>query len=220
MTENRWVSTIHWRRPGQQTRSQSTQSALMDAAETLIMEQGTEATTIADIAARAGFSVGTVYHHFKDKKALFLALFARMTEEYAALNRAASDPAQWAGASIADLLAGYLEISLNAARDAAAAKAAASAVVADNPELAAHYAEIQASSRRILLGMILDRRAEIAHADPDAAAAFVVDQMAAMLRARVDPAQRAMALHPIDDGTFIENVVRMLADYLDLRPSP
>jgi AcrR family transcriptional regulator len=183
------------------------------------LEKGTDATTIAEIAARAGCSVGTVYHHFKDKKALFFALFHRMTEAYQALNQAVADPAQWQGATIADLLHGYLEISLNLSRQAAA-KAAASAVVADHPELAAHYAEIQASSRRIVLNLILDRRREIGRADADAAAAFVIDQMAAMLRARVDPSQRAVALQDIDEEDFIANVVHMVSDYLELKPTP
>ena len=219
MTENRWVSAIHWRREGQQTRSERTQSALMDAAESLILEKGTDATTIADIAARAGCSVGTVYHHFKDKKALFFALFHRMTEAYQALNQAVADPAQWQGATVADLLHGYLEISLNLSRQAAA-KVAASAVVADHPELAAHYAEIQASSRRIVLNLILDRRSEIARADADAAAAFAIDQMAAMLRARVDRSQRAVALQDVDEAAFIANVVHMVSGFLELKPAP
>ena len=219
MTENRWVSAIHWRREGQQTRSERTQSALMDAAESLILEKGTDATTIADIAARAGCSVGTVYHHFKDKKALFFALFHRMTEAYQALNQAVADPAQWKGATVADLLHGYLEISLNLSRQAAA-KVAASAVVADHPELAAHYAEIQASSRRIVLNLILDRRSEIARADADAAAAFAIDQMAAMLRARVDRSQRAVALQDVDEAAFIANVVHMVSGFLELKPTP
>ncbi|MBW8639729.1 TetR/AcrR family transcriptional regulator [Hoeflea sp. WL0058] len=219
MTENRWISELHWRRAGQQSRSERTQSALLDAAEALIFEKGTEATSIADIAAKAGFSVGAVYHHFKDKKALFLALFDRMTDAYEALNAKASDPEIWRGATVLDLFRGYMEITLNAAREDPAAKAAVSAVVADYPELAAHYAEIQGNSRRALLKLVLARREEIGVADAEEAAAFAIDQISAMLRSCIDPAQRPAALQPIDDETFMRNALRMIAACLDLQPA-
>ncbi|WP_172298042.1 TetR/AcrR family transcriptional regulator [Pseudoruegeria sp. HB172150] len=219
MAESRWISDLHWRREGRQTRSERTQSALLDAAETLILEKGTEATSIADIAARAGYSVGAVYHHFRDKTALFHALFHRMTDAYEALNTRASDPALWEGASIRDLFRGYLEITLQAASETGAAKAAVSAVIADEPELAAHYAEIQADTRKKLLGLVMGRRGEIGHPDPDHAAAFAIDQLAAMLRGRIDPAQRAASLQAIDDAAFIEDALRMTAAFLRLTPA-
>ncbi|MEZ5810960.1 MAG: helix-turn-helix domain-containing protein [Rhizobiaceae bacterium] len=217
MTESRWVSELHWRRTGKQSRSERTQEALLDAAEALILEKGTEATSIADIASRAGYSIGSVYHHFKDKKALYFALFRRMTDAYEALNRQASDPALWEGASIRDLLHGYIEITLATARESAAAKAAVSAVIADHPELVAHYAEIQRETRRLLLEFVLARRDEIGRTDAAAAAAFVIDQLAAMLRARLDPAQSGAALQPADDRAFVENAVRMATGFLELK---
>ena len=41
-----------------------TRRRLVDATFALHVEQGISATTMTDIAARAGVSVGTVYHHF------------------------------------------------------------------------------------------------------------------------------------------------------------
>ncbi|MWB78623.1 TetR family transcriptional regulator [Pseudooceanicola sp. 216_PA32_1] len=219
MAENRWTSELHWRRAGQQTRSERTQAALMDAAEELLMEKGAEATSIADIARRAGFSVGSVYHHFRDKRALLLALFNRMTESYAALTRQASDPAMWEGARIRDLFRGYLEVTLSLSRDHGAAKAAVSAAVADQPELAVHYAEIQGETRRALLGLVLARRDEIGHAAPEAAAGFAIDQLAAMLRARLDPVQKVSALRDMDDAAFVDEALQMVSDYLRLAPA-
>jgi Transcriptional regulator len=217
MSENRWVSDQHWRREGQQTRSERTQTALIDATEALILEKGTEATSIADIAARAGCSVGTVYHHFKDKKALFLALFERMTTRYRALNASGADPARWEGAGITDLMRGYLTMTLDAYHQNAAAKAAVSAVMADFPELASHYAEIQAETRRALLALMMTRRAEIGHPAPEDAVPFVIDALAALLRARMDPSQRAAALQTGTDAEFIEQALAMAGRYLHLR---
>ena len=218
MTKNRWVSELHWRREGQQTRSEKTQAALLDAAEALILEKGTEGTSIADIAKRADSSVGAVYHHFKDKTALYYALFHRMTDAYARLSKEASNPALWTDATVRDLFRGFMEISLAAARETGAAKAAVSAVIADHPALAAHYAEIQRETRKSLLTFVLERRDEIGRADAEEAAAFAVDQCLAMLRSYLDPAQKGAKLQSLNETKFIDRAVEMIALFLHLSP--
>ena len=58
----------------QEERSQRSQAQILDAALDLFSHQGYRATSIRDIAERAGVSTGNVYHHFKDKDAIFRAL--------------------------------------------------------------------------------------------------------------------------------------------------
>jgi AcrR family transcriptional regulator len=53
---------------------------LVDCAQALFFSKGYEATTIADILARAGVSKGGFYHHFQSKEELLDALIERMTE--------------------------------------------------------------------------------------------------------------------------------------------
>jgi AcrR family transcriptional regulator len=60
------------RRP--QARGIATRRRLLDAAEELLARNGYEATSMAEIAAAGGVGVGTLYHHFPDKRALLLAL--------------------------------------------------------------------------------------------------------------------------------------------------
>jgi len=60
------------RRP--QARAIATRRRVLDAAEALFSRRGYEPTSIADVAERAGVGVGTLYHHFPDKRALLLAL--------------------------------------------------------------------------------------------------------------------------------------------------
>jgi AcrR family transcriptional regulator len=52
------------------------QLELLHVAAQLIAEKGLVATTIPDIAARAGLSVGAVYRHFESKAALLAAIVA------------------------------------------------------------------------------------------------------------------------------------------------
>ncbi|MFJ8693158.1 TetR/AcrR family transcriptional regulator [Streptomyces roseolilacinus] len=55
----------------QSTRRQATRTKLYEAAVTLIAEQGFSATTVDEIAERAGVAKGTVYYNFRSKTELF-----------------------------------------------------------------------------------------------------------------------------------------------------
>ena len=216
MTQDRWLSDLHWRRESQQTRGERTQSALLDAAEELIVEKGIEGTSIADIAKRAGSSVGSVYHHFKDKKALFYAVFNRMTQAIIDQNRQAADPARWQGASVIDLLEGYVDFRLHQTNAAGLSKRATALVMADDPELKAHMADIKRDGNLALKELILARRDEIRHDDPDFAVGFVIDQLSTMLYARSDPYQKRSALTDSDDATFKREALRFASGVLGL----
>jgi len=216
MTGDRWLSDLHWRRDSQQTRGEKTQTALLDAAEDLIVEKGLDATSIADIAKRAGSSVGSVYHHFKDKKALFYAVFHRMTEALVDLNRQAADPARWEGASARDLLEGYIDFRLHQQSAGGVSKRATALVMADDPELKAHMADIKREGNTTLLRLILARKDEIGHPDPEFAVGFVIDQLSTMLYARSDPYQQRSAIAPCDDDTFRAEAMRFAETALGL----
>lgn len=58
----------------QDERSERSRSLILDASLELFSHQGFRATSIRDIAAKAGVSTGSVYHHFSDKEALFKTL--------------------------------------------------------------------------------------------------------------------------------------------------
>lgn len=68
-------------------RGARTRERVLAAAEPLLARRGFEATSMQDVAARAGLGVGTLYHHFPDKKALLLALLDRFLERMEAERR-------------------------------------------------------------------------------------------------------------------------------------
>ena len=76
---------------------------ILDAASTLILQNGYDRTTIEDIAREAGVGKGTLYLHWTTREALFAALILRekvaMAEDIK--RRLASDPA---GATLRGLL--------------------------------------------------------------------------------------------------------------------
>ncbi|NKZ07782.1 TetR/AcrR family transcriptional regulator [Actinomadura latina] len=56
--------------------------ALLDAAEAVLSEQGTQALTLSAVADRAGVSKGGLLYHFPTKEALVRAMVARVIEEF------------------------------------------------------------------------------------------------------------------------------------------
>ena len=58
----------------QEERSQRSRAQILDAALALFSHQGYRATSMREIAEKAGVSTGNVYHHFADKEAIFLEL--------------------------------------------------------------------------------------------------------------------------------------------------
>jgi AcrR family transcriptional regulator len=53
---------------------ETTEQAIMEAAEEVFADQGLHAAHMGEIAARAGVSVGTLYNHFQDREALLAGL--------------------------------------------------------------------------------------------------------------------------------------------------
>jgi len=55
--------------------SESTQAELVAVGRRLFAERGYAATPLEDLVREAGMTRGALYHHFKDKRALFQAVF-------------------------------------------------------------------------------------------------------------------------------------------------
>jgi len=67
-----------------QPRGQATRERVLEAAEALFRESGYDNASMSDVAKRAGVGVGTLYHHFPDKRALLLELIDRIGDRVAA----------------------------------------------------------------------------------------------------------------------------------------
>jgi len=220
VARNRWISDLRWVRTGQQSRSQRTQASLLDAAAVLVAEKGVEATSVADVAAQAGCSVGAVYHHFRDKQTLLYALFERMSEEFRATTRDAVDPARWKGATLGDMLRSYLEFSLELGRERPVLKRAGIEISRGDPALREHYAGLRSELFRGLSALLLTRRSEIGHPEPELAVAFVLDQLSAMLEIRLDELLQPTELAHRSDAEFAREALRSACAYLQVAEPP
>ena len=97
---------------GRRERSAHTRNALIDAARALFVANGYFATGTEEIVARAGVGTrGALYHHFADKRELFLAVFDQIQAELAASTRLG--PHHDALDTLTSALEQFLEASAN-----------------------------------------------------------------------------------------------------------
>jgi AcrR family transcriptional regulator len=66
-------------------RGVETREALLDAALAVMSERGFHATSVPELAARAGIGAATMYRHFESKEALVNALYIHAKRQFAAL---------------------------------------------------------------------------------------------------------------------------------------
>jgi AcrR family transcriptional regulator len=151
-------------------------AALIDAGAELFAEKGYEATTMTEIAQRAGAAIGSLYQFFPSKEALVEALFNRYAERAAASFARVEELAPGRSArELADLLIDY-KLALRTDRDATIALSSSVAGIVER--------------RKPLADAVRGRIASILRAanralseDEAAAAAVIVSQVMKMIPA-------------------------------------
>jgi AcrR family transcriptional regulator len=92
-----------------QARGQATRERVLAAAEALFREGGYDGSSMNDVARRAGVGVGTLYHHFPDKRALLLELIDRLGDRVAAQRKSELELEAFLGTDPRAAIARWLE---------------------------------------------------------------------------------------------------------------
>jgi len=116
------------RPPGRTARGEAMRRRLYETAVGLIAARGWHETTLRDVAAEAGVSVGLLYRYFPSKRAIVLALYDELSAAYAA-RAAALFRGRWR-----DRFLAALETSLDVLRPHRATLAALVGVLVGDPD--------------------------------------------------------------------------------------
>ncbi|MGO9965183.1 MAG: TetR/AcrR family transcriptional regulator [Acidimicrobiales bacterium] len=73
------TKTVDWR----EGRRRSARGAIIDAAWSLVAEEGLASLSLRDLAGRAGITTPTVYSYFDSKNAIYDAMFAQAATQFA-----------------------------------------------------------------------------------------------------------------------------------------
>ena len=93
--------------------SEATRRALLESAARLFADKGFTATSLDEVAAEARVTKGAVYHHFRNKQALFGAAAERAEEDACAAVRAAATEAPDAWRALVAGMDRWLERALD-----------------------------------------------------------------------------------------------------------
>ena len=165
---------LRWVRPPRQARSQQTLDRILDAAEVLVSEKGFDDTPVAEIARRAGSSVGAFYSRFPDKDALLGALNERFLVQAMATADDALDPARWQETSIEETAAAVVRFLVEIHREQRGLLRAFAQRMRVDPEFQARREQLAQHIASGLSALLLAHRAEIQHADSQRAVGFAL----------------------------------------------
>jgi len=205
---------FRWIRPVRQARSQQTLERLLDSAEVLIGEKGFADAPVAEIARRAGFSVGAFYARFRDKEALLHCLQGRLFDEARATADAALEPERWRGVGLVDVAEELVAFLVEIHRERAGilreivVRAPVDARVDERKErLIAHICDR-------LQPLLLERGDEIRHPEPDVAARFAFRVVLGVLKEAVLFAGPEAHGIPRSDAALSGELSRVFLAYL------
>jgi AcrR family transcriptional regulator len=176
-------------------------AALIDAGAELFAEKGYEATTMTEIATRAGAAIGSLYQFFPSKEALAEALFNRFAERAAAAFAQVEVRAPGCSASgLADLFIDY-KLRQGSDRDAAIVLMSSVAGIVERRKPLG-------DALRGRIATILSAGAPALRQDEAAAAAIIVNQVMKMIPALASTEDERSA-------ALIGEARKLLALYID-----
>ncbi len=162
--------------PVHQARSRESLARLLEAALEVLDKHGIEGATIPRIAARAGLSPGAVYRRFRDKDALLREVCFRMLEDNYRRTSEALAAEHWKDQSLAEILRSVIDLTLKAQRKHRGRLRALLFFMLQHPDpvFVRKSTELQTRAFQNVAAMLLTRRDEIGHPDPEAAVRFAM----------------------------------------------
>jgi len=214
------IPALRWVRPPQQARSQQTLDRILDATEALVSEKGFDDTPVAEIARRAGSSVGSFYSRFADKDALLDALHERFLAQAMATADSALDPARWQQTSIEEIASAVVRFLVEIHREQRGLLRAFTVRMRTDPEFLVRRERLAQHVAAGLSALLLAHRAEIQHADPQRAVGFALTMVFGVLEHSILFGEMRSGAFAWTDDELSTELARALLAYLVVPARP
>jgi AcrR family transcriptional regulator len=210
---------LHWVRPPRQARSQETLDRILDAAEALVAEKGFEDTPVSEIVQRAESSVGAFYARFHDKQGLLHALYERYYEEAVATADATLAPARWEGAETSELIDAVIHFLVSIFRERRGLMRAFVVRNHTHPEFQARQLRLSHHVIARLSALLLARREQLSHPDPERATRFGFMLVFSALESMILFGEMRSSLLSLSDDDLAGELTRSTLAYLGVAHS-
>ena len=208
---------LHWVRPPRQARTQKHLEHLLDAAEQMLREKVFEDIHVSEIANRAGTSVASFYRRFKDKDALLHALHERFTEECFATADDALAEERWHGAAIVEILIEIFPFLIDVMQSHEGLDRAIYQRGLTDDLMRERSSRLTRYVIDGLSNLLIERRSEIHHPEPERAVRFALLQSVALLVQHYTVGTRDLDSTQMSDDVIARELTTACLAYLGVR---
>jgi len=205
---------LEWVRPPRQARSQQTLERLLDAAEAIIDDKGIDNATVAEIAKRAGSSVGAFYTRFADKEALMRCVVERFHEQAVATAKAVLQPERWVEVSVESALESMMLFMLRVLHERRRLIVGMLVRAARDPSIGALGHRLHEHIAAHMHDLIEHRGHVMSHPNPETAVNVAVWMVLSAMESRV--LYRTADGPQIPDRQAAAEIARMVVSYVGL----
>lgn len=200
--------------PAHQERSRATRDRILEAGEELLAEAGWEGFALAEVSRRADVAIGSIYQRVTNKEGLVRAINDRTVSRLEAENRRFEDSERWRALASGELIE---EVVREIARQFQHNEALLRALIryaASDPVMAARGAAASEDLSRRFADLLLTRRQEIAHVDPEEALEVAYAQVYSSLAWRVAWGGGFFSSRPLSWRRFAAGLAQTCRAYL------
>jgi len=214
------MATTH---PALQARSQRTASRVLSATRALLARRGLDELSVAEIAARAGVSIGGFYARFSSKEAVLVQLCDdRFFSRFLAQLETTLDPALMAGTAIPEMLDLFHATAIaafRANRHVLRELARFSRTMPD-ATFRERVNQFNQAVHRHLSALLLARAREIHHPEPRLAVDLAIVAVSAVMREQVLFSALRPDVQAISDQRLAAELTTLCCGYLGVaRPT-
>jgi AcrR family transcriptional regulator len=208
---------LEWVTPPQQVRTHATLVKLLDAGEALLDEKPWNEISVAEIAKKAGSSVGAFYRRFSDKDSLLHAIHERFVGEAMATADSALDPDRWREATLPELVAESLGFVMSVMRERHGLDRAVFERALYDDVFKERSNRLNSYVVRGMTELVFARRDAITHPDPEVAVNVALRQAFGFITDTCTVGVNDYGLHELDDATLAKEIARSFTSYLGVR---
>ncbi len=200
-----------------QARSQQTLERLLDAAQGLLEERGLGGLSIPEVVRRAGSSTGSFYARFTDKNALLRAVEERFFANLERLIEVLLEDGRWDGVATAEMVATCIGVMIRSVDRHAELVRAFIYRSSQEPGFEDEVLRFRESVVTGFRAVLLERRAEMRHPDPEFAIDLSLDAAFAFMQSRIlGGGQARVGGRPVDDARLERELTRLFLGYVGI----
>jgi len=200
--------------PPRQSRSQETLDRILDAAEGVLDEKSFSEATLAEIVERAGVTVGAFYRRFPDKDALLHHLDERLFGEVQHLADEVLDVRRWAGTPTPEIVREFTHIAITLHRQRRGLLRSVFLRARVDPVLRESARGVNGHIIERLQALLLPRRAELRHDNPERAISLGFVVLLASVRETVLFGEVWPTAIHVDDSELERELARMYLRFI------